>query len=118
MAMITIDGVVLPSPSKYGLPDFDLDSENTNRNEEGVLQRDRIRQGVYKIELEWTGIASPALRIIRKAIVPEKIQVKHITETGEVTKTMYASDRKVEMVKYDPDYNKIRWDISFNLTEF
>ncbi|HBD63511.1 MAG TPA: hypothetical protein DC038_03645 [Clostridiales bacterium] len=118
MAMIIIDGVALPSPSKYGLPDSDLDSENTNRNEEGVLQRDRIRQGLYKIELEWKAITSADLHTIRAAIVPEAVQVKHITETGYVTKTMYAGDRKVEMVKYNPDYNKIHWDISFNLTEY
>jgi len=118
MAMITIDGVVLPSPSKYGLPDFDLDSENTNRNEEGVLQRDRIRQGVYKIELEWTGITSSQLATIKAATQPASIQVTFPSELGFITKTMYAGDRNIEMVKYHEDYTKIRWNLSFNLTEF
>ena len=41
MAMITIDGVDLPSPSVFKLPRYDLDSQDTNRNELGVLQQDR-----------------------------------------------------------------------------
>ncbi|GMG96860.1 DUF6711 family protein [Tepidimicrobium xylanilyticum] len=118
MAMITIDGVDLPSPSVFKIPRSDLDSGDTGRNELGVLQRDRIRQGIYKIELEWKGINSSDLYLIESAIEPAELNVTFPTPTGMATKTMYAGDRNVEMVKYDKDFDKIRWNISFNLIEY
>ncbi len=118
MAMITIDGVDLPSPSSFKLPRFDMDSGDTNRNELGVLQRDRIRQGVYKIELEFKGITSEQLQTIDTAIEPASLSVTFPSPMGMITKTMYAGDRNVDMLKYDSNYNKIRWNVSFNLVEY
>jgi hypothetical protein len=115
MAMLKIDGVDMPAPSVFKLPRFDLDSGDTNRNEEGYLQRDRIRQGIYKIELEWKGITSAQLNTIETAIAPASVQVTFPTATGMQAKTMYVGDRMVEMVKYQPE---TRWNISFNLTEY
>ncbi|GFN35383.1 DUF6711 family protein [Tepidimicrobium xylanilyticum] len=118
MAMITIDGVDLPSPSVFKIPRSDLDSGDTGRNELGVLQRDRIRQGIYKIELEWKGINSSELHLIESAIEPAELNVTFPTPTGMATKTMYAGDRNVEMLKYDEISDKIYWNISFNLIEY
>ena len=118
MAIINIDGVDLPRVSNYKLPRFDLDSQDTNRNELGILQRDRIRQGIYKIELEWMGITSSQLHLIDSAIEPVELNVTFPAPTGRKTKTMYAGDRNVEIVKYDKDFDKIRWNISFNLIEY
>lgn len=118
MAMINIDGVDLPSPSVFKIPRSDLDSGDTGRNELGVLQRDRIRQGIYKIELEWKGINSSELHLIESAIEPAELNVTFPTPTGMQIKKMYAGDRNVEMVSYNDDYNKIIWNISFNLIEY
>lgn len=118
MAMISIDGVDLPAPSVLKIPRSDLDSSDTGRNELGILQRDRIRQGIYKIELEWKGITSSQLHLIESAIEPSEINVTFPTPTGMKTKKMYAGDRNVEIVKYDKDFDKIRWNISFNLIEY
>lgn len=115
MAMLKIDGVDMPAPSVFKIPRFDLDSGDTNRNEEGYLQRDRIRQGIFKIELEWKGITSAQLNTIETAIAPASVQVTFPTATGMQTKTMYVGDRMVEMVKYQPE---TRWNISFNLIEY
>ncbi len=119
MAIISIDGVDLPSPSVYKLPRFDMDSSDTTRNELGVLQRDRIRQGIYKIELEWRAITSPQLHLIETAIEPARLQVKFLTPTGYKTKTMYVGDRSLEMVLFgNRETDDIRWNISFNLIEY
>lgn len=118
MAMITIDGVDLPSPSVFKIPRSDLDSSDTGRNELGVLQRDRIRQGIYKIELEWKGINSSDLYLIESAIEPAELNVTFPAPTGRKTKTMYAGDRNVEMLRYDEVSDKIYWNISFNLIEY
>lgn len=118
MALVNIDGVDLPAPSSFKIPNFDLDSSDTQRNELGVLQRDRIRDEIYKAEYEAAGITSSQLATIKSAIKPSSFQVTIITELGPITKTMMAGDRNIEMIKYDNDYNKIRWNISFNLIEF
>lgn len=117
MAMISIDGVDLPAPSKYRLPNYDMDSEDTNRNELGYLQRDRIRSDVYKGEFEFI-VNSSGLALIKSAISPAQFNATILTEVGPVTKVMYAGDRSVEMLKYNEDYNKIMWSISFNLIEY
>lgn len=119
MSMISIDGVDLPAPSKFKIQRSDLDSSDTYRNELGVLQRDRIRQGIYKIELEFNGKTSSEIHTIESAIEPAKLKVTFPSPTGTTTKTMYVGDRNgPEMVKNDEDYNKIRWNISFNLIEY
>lgn len=116
--MITIDGADLPSPSSYKIPRSDLDSGDTGRNELGVLQRDRIRQGIYKIELEWNGITSSELHLIESAVEPEELNVTFPSPVGPISKKMYAGDRNAEMVKYNNDYNNIIWKLSFNLVEY
>lgn len=118
MAMVNIDGIDLPGVPTYKVPNFDLDSSGTGRNELGILQRDRIREGIFKAELEFVGITSSDLALIKSAIKPAQFQAKIITELGPITKTMYAGDRNIEMIKFDKDYNKIRWNISFSLIEF
>ena len=118
MALINIDGVDLPAPSSFKIPNMDLDSPDSARNELGVVQRDRIRQGVFKVELEYKGITSSQLALIKSAIEPAQFNAKIMTEIGVVTKIMYAGDRSIELVKNNDDYNKIRWDISFNLVEY
>lgn len=118
MAMISIDGVNIPAPTKYKPPNFDLDSEDTGRNEEGKMQRDRVRNDIFKLELEWKSITSSQLATIKAAIRPVSFEVTFPTEVGIVTKTMYAGDRNIEMTKYNDDYNKIRWDISCNFMEY
>lgn len=118
MAILKIDGVDMPTPSSYKIPDVDLDSEDTNRNELGILQRDRIRAEIYKVELEYKGITSSQLALIKSAIKPAQFQATIITEIGSVVKTMYAGNRNTEMVKYNDDVNNVRWNFSVNLIEY
>ncbi|MEY8416660.1 DUF6711 family protein [Tissierella praeacuta] len=119
MSIISIDGVDLPAPSTFNINRFDMDSSDTNRNELGELQRDRIRQGIYKIELEFKGKTSSEVHLIETSIEPSKIKVTFLSPIGKTTKIMYVGDRKgPEMVKNDKVVDKIRWNISFNLIEY
>lgn len=119
MATITIDGVGLPEPTSLKLPELDLDSEGTGRNEEGILQRDRIRQGVLKCELEWKKITTAQLALIKSVVTPDKFTVSFPEDLEIPAKDMYAGDRTIELVNYkDSDADKLRWNISFNLTEY
>ena len=117
MIILEIDGVEMPPPSDYKTPNMDLHADTTTRDEMGYTHIDRVRQGVYKLELEWTGIDSNKVRILKNAVKPASFSVKLITENGLVTKNMYVSDRSQKMVKYNDDHNKIIWNLSFNLVE-
>lgn len=116
--MIRINGVDLPPPSVYRLPQYDLDSEDSGRNELGVLQRDRLRQGIFRVELEWWGINNSQLQLILSAIKPSKLTVRILSHAGYQTKQMYAGDRNIEMVRYMGKTSKMAWNISFNLVEY
>lgn len=117
MAMINIDGIDLPGPSSYSIPNFDLDSEDSVRNELGYFQRDRIREGIFIVELGFI-VNSSDLALIKSAIKPAEFQATILTEIGFVTKTMMAEDRDIGMVKYNEVTDDIVWNISFNLIEY
>lgn len=117
MAIISIDGVSLPDPTSMSIPMADIDSSDTTRNELGVLQRDRIRQGIYKIELMWSTITDSQVNTILSAIEPSKFEVTFPTTFGTMTKDMYAGDRKLDFVLYR-NGNNSRWSLSFNLIEY
>lgn len=115
--MIKINNHTLPTPNSLSIPQFDVDSSDTTRNEAGYLQRDRVRQGIYKIELGWQNIKSSQANEILNLIKPSSVNVTFPSPNGNVTKKMYAGDRSVELSKY---FNKsdVRWNVSFNLIEY
>lgn len=118
MDIITIDGVTLPHPSSLKIGRSDLDSPDTTRNEEGYLQRDRIRQGVYKIELGFIAKTSSEITTIESAIQNAELMVTFPTPQGMQTKKMYVGDRSSNIVLYNGGGDNIRWDMSFNLIEY
>ena len=107
----------MPSPSSFKTPNMDLHSDATGRDEMGEQHIDRIRQGVYKLELEWSGIDSAKVRTLKNAVKLSSFSVELLTENGLVTKKMYVGDRSQDMVKFNNDFNKIIWNLSFNLVE-
>lgn len=119
LEIITIDGVVLPTPSTLSVSMADLDSPDTTRNEQGVLQRDRIRQGVYKVELEFNVKKGSEIQIIESAIINSTLNVTFPDTTGRITRKMYVGDRKKNVVLYKNGvFDEVRWNLSFNLVEY
>ena len=49
MDILTIGGVTLPAPNEYKVQLNDLDSSDTGRTEDGVMMRNRVREGIAKI---------------------------------------------------------------------
>lgn len=119
--MLYIDGIRMPNPTKYEVQLSDLDSSETTRNEQGVLLRNRVRQGVSKIALSWTA-KTAVVKTVLAAIQPAQVEVKFFhPEVGEYkTATMYASDRSCPLRLYTDDMSPsdALWDLSFNLIEF
>lgn len=119
LSIITINGVDLPHPSSLSVGMQDLDSPDTTRNEQGVLQRDRIRQGVYKVELVFNAKKGHEIALIEQAITGANLSVTFPDSAGRVTREMYVGDRTKDIVLYkNGDFNEMRWNLSFNLVEY
>ena len=53
MALISINGVEMPMPTSYSMPMDDVESGDSARSESGVLVRNRVRQGLFQLDLSW-----------------------------------------------------------------
>ena len=125
MALISIDGVDMPTPMTYSIPMEDLDSSDSSRSESGILIRNRVRQGICRLELSWRVDDSDAA-VLLGAIQPERVHVAfRDPRTGtQAQADMYVEGRSCALVRYKtgdgteekPDTGL--WDISFNLVEY
>ncbi|HZK00980.1 MAG TPA: DUF6711 family protein [Tissierellaceae bacterium] len=118
IVMVNLNGVDLPSPSVYRVGRQDLDSEDSGRNELGVLTRDRLREGVLKIELEYWAIDNSDATLILQALTSTEMNVEFLLEGHRVTRKMYVSDRNSELVRFMNREDKMAWNINFNLIEY
>lgn len=115
MQLVKLGTYAPPTPTKYALDIQDIDSDDTGRGETGYMVRERVREGVYKLSLEFTNITSLDVLNIKNAISPETIGVT-LFDGNYVTVNMYVGNRSVVLKSVDDDANCF-WDVSFNLTE-
>ena len=119
--MLAIDGTELPLPTKYDVGISDLDSSDTFRNENGVLTRNRVRQGVTKISVGFTVRGSQTASIL-KLLEPAEVSVTYFDPRTSVTRTIqaYVGDRSCTLKLYLPEMTieNMLWDISFSLVEY
>lgn len=115
--IIIVDGVPLAPPSSYSYSKEDLYSPSTGRVETGLLHSERIREGVYKIELTWTGRNSSEVHNIETVIRGKSFKVQFPTAGGYITKHMYAGPIKIDPLKFNVDTEKAKWDVSLNFIE-
>ncbi len=119
-AMIVFGDYTPPNPYKYKVTQMDLDGENTTRSETGVLTRDRIRAGIYQIDLAFK-IDKAEIVSFASAISGESIGVTFFDPTSATTQTatMYPGNKSAELMSYkDGSEDDSYWDYSFTLTEF
>lgn len=119
MALLSVDSTPIKTPSAYRVRLQDLDTANSVRNESGVLTRERVRAGVYKLECEWQGIYQSELDDVIAAIAPVSFSVTFFdATTGSThTATMYSGDRDAELLKYDESGDSL-WRFKVNLIEY
>ncbi len=121
MAIIKIGSTDMPAPTKYTVTLQDIDSENTRRTETGLLQRDRVRAGVYKIQVSWK-VTKVQLKQITDALSPAKFSVIFFDPTSSSNKTadMYCGDRTGNLILLkDPNNpNESLWELSTSLIEY
>ena len=116
MNLIKIGSYTPPNPTKYELELSDIDSSDTGRGETGHMNRERVRDNVYKVSLGFTNITSDDVINIKKAIQPEEINVT-LFDGSNVNAKMYVGNRKITLKSIDDDSNCF-WDVELSLTEF
>lgn len=114
-ATIKVNGVSLPSPTKYDWGYMDVDK--SGRTASADLVRDRVATK-RKIELEWHLITAEETSMILKAVKPKFIEVEfHDAELNKmVTGTFYAGDRRGAYVVFKNGIPTNK-GVAFNLTE-
>lgn len=119
MVLININGVDLPTPTKYEFEFSDLDSEKTGRDLNYKMIRHRKRANVYSFPLSWENIGLDDLRLIFNAISPPMFNVTFfdLVSGNRVTKRMYAGNRQVKASVIKGDLSNAVCSISFNLIE-
>lgn len=119
VVLLSIDGVPLPTPTKYDFEFSDLDTEKTGRDLNYFMIRHRKRADVYSFPLSWENIGLDDLRTIFNATSPEMFEATFFdVVSGEfITKTMYAGNRKVKTSIIEGDLSDVVCSISFNLIE-
>jgi hypothetical protein len=117
MALITIGTTPLPDPAEYSVTLQDIDSENTRRTEAGVLTRDRVRAGVYKIQATWK-VNKTDLKKITDAVSPAKFSVTFFdpTTSSNPTKDMYVGDRTANLIHLESGQSL--WELTLSLIEY
>lgn len=117
MAKLMINGTAMPEPSYLSINYQDLDSDNTKRDETGVMHRDRIRGNVHKLIVKWNAVSNADAAIILQAVSGVSFSVTFYDPRsgGNVTITAYVGDRSNEEIASQIGD---RWNISFDIIEY
>ena len=109
--LLMIDGVVMPTPSKFNITLNDLDTDQTGRSIDGNLHRDVIGTNFRTIDLEWKVMTRSDLKKLLDAVSKTNFEVIYYDpiQDARIKKTMYAGNRKIDMYNYIIDNGKPLW---------
>lgn len=110
----SVNGVVVPCPSKYDWKLSDVSDGDAGRTEDALMHKMEVAQKVH-LELEWKNIKDGPAQVILAAFNPEYFSVTYYDykAMGFLTKTFYAGDRSVTT------YNRLLGisTVTFNIIE-
>ena len=117
MAMLVVDNVTLPSPSKFEWSIQDVSLGESGRDDAGYMYKSRVTSK-RKILLEWQGIKPATAKTILEAFQPEYIHVTYFDPLTGADRTMeaYIGDRHAPVKVWQID-NKIYETISLDVIE-
>lgn len=118
MVFININGVDMPNPlykGGYTLELSDLDSEKTTRSETGMMNRDRVRAGVYKINCKWL-VTTADLDKICNAISSDKFTVNFYDGGGNKSAEMYVGNRSIALILHKENVDW--WNLSCSFIQY
>lgn len=112
----SVDGLTVPSPSKYEWKESDVSAKDAGRTEDAVMHKMMIARKIH-LELSWDYLTiAEASTVLTAFTRSEYFQVKYLDAKagGYLTKTFYVGDRST------PLYNAVKglWEnVSFNIIE-
>lgn len=115
MALITIAGVDIPSPSDYQVSIMDLSKADRNANGTMIIERIATKR---KLELSWSYLSRTDLATILALVSTVTFKVKYLDpQTNSILEsTFYCGDRSVGMIDFVNSVPRYK-DIKFNLIE-
>ena len=119
MFQIKINGTEYSSASSnLVINGADLDSESSNRDEVGVIHRDRIRADVHSVPFSFENLPKGLAANIKTALSATIITMTYPDLDGNATKTGYVSALKRSCTAYFGDGpNDSFWTLEFTFVE-
>lgn len=117
--LLYISDELMPALRSYKVDLQDIDSADSGRSETGVMFRNRVRAGVYRIQATWRVRREQLNRII-SAISPAAVEVRFFdpnTDSVQV-RTMFAGDRSSAMLLNSEVAGETWWDFSVEFVEY
>ena len=103
MDVLTLDGVVMPTPSKMTITKEKIWSKNAGRGSTGTFIGDIVAIK-YKIQIEWKTLSQAGAAQLDKVVSKASFDVKFVdpadSSGGYTTKTMYAGTPTYPVYSY------------------
>lgn len=117
MAMITVDGVEIKTPSSFSWGLQDVSDSASGRTQDALMHKNRISQK-RKISLSWNYPTPAEASAILKAFNPEYVSVRYPDAMSgmDETRTFYVGDRTAPMKIWTIN-NKRYSQVSFDIIE-
>jgi hypothetical protein len=115
MALVSIDGVDLPTPSDFSVGIMDLSKAERNANGTMIIERIATKR---KLEIAYSYLTGSSLSAILTAVDPVFFNVTYLDPktNGFRTGSFYCGDRNVGMLDYVGNIPRYR-DCKFDLIE-
>lgn len=115
MALISINGVALPTPSELKVGKYDISKAERNANGTMIIERITTKT---KLSINYKFLTGAQLATVLKMIQPTFYNVTYIDPVTNTAKTssFYPGDRNMGMVDYFNNVARYN-DISFELIE-
>lgn len=115
--ILIVGGVTLPDPSEMSVEDYDISESDRNAN--GKMISQTIREDVHKLICKWSILRPEEYMNIRNAIKKKfglnvRFFIPDQNESGELD--MYAGDRKTPIYTFE-DGKPVYKDFALNFME-
>lgn len=115
MAMITVDGVEMPCPSKQEWGLQDVSAAESGRTDDTIMHKNRVGQK-RKLALQWNGTDKQTTATILQAFNPEYVWVTYEDAmSGNLeTREFYVGDRSAPVTTWwigNKRYESVSFDI-------
>lgn len=117
--LLYIGNELMPALRSYKVDLQDIDSADSGRSETGVMFRNRVRAGVYRIQATWRVRREQLNRII-SAISPAAFSVRFFDPNTDSMQScsMFAGDRSSNMLLNCSEPGETWWDFSVEFVEY